>query len=82
MLIWDLNICLEIVGTSVIKYKIMKPFKYTKLKNGKTKYHYTFAQLREFLTHGLKEGDNGWIIVSNSEEFTDYRGFGTIENPL
>jgi hypothetical protein len=59
----------------------MKPYKYTKLEDGKTKYHYTFSQLREFLTHGFKEGNNGWTIVGSSENFTDYRGFGTIENP-
>jgi hypothetical protein len=40
----------------------MKPKNYTE-KNGKTTYHYTFKELKEFLEHGYKEGNNGWIVT-------------------
>ncbi len=49
--------------------------------NGIIKYHYTFTQLREFLTHGFKEGNNGFIITQKDKFFSTFRGFGTIEAP-
>jgi hypothetical protein len=58
----------------------MKPTKYTQ-KGDKITYHYTFKQLREFLTHGFREGNNGMILIGEDGEFYKYKGFGTIENP-
>ena len=58
----------------------MKPTKYTKNGN-KITYHYTFSELRKFLEHGFKEGNNGVIIVGQDDKWLYYKGFGTIENP-
>ncbi len=59
----------------------MRPNRYTDLGNGKIRFHYTFTELRKFLTHGFKEGNNGCILVGREGNFRIYRGFGTIENP-
>lgn len=59
----------------------MKPIKYTLKENEEIVYHYTFKQLRDFLAHGFKEGNNGVILVGQDKRFLKYRGFGTIENP-
>ena len=58
----------------------MKPIKYTQ-EGDRITYHYTFKQLREFLTHGFKEGNNGMRLIGEDKHFYHYRGFGTIENP-
>ena len=58
----------------------MKPTKYTK-KGSTINYHYTFKQLRGFLEHGFKEGDNGFILIGQDDKFLKYRGFGTIASP-
>ena len=58
----------------------MRPFKYTK-KEDKITFHYTFSELRKFLEWGFKEGNNGVILIGRDDEFSYYRGFGTIENP-
>jgi len=60
----------------------MKPYKYTVGKNGKITYHYTFSELREFLSYGFKNGNNAWILTSQEGVFYKYRGFGTIESPI
>ena len=58
----------------------MRPYKYTKQGN-KTIFHYHYRDLRNFLEHGFKHGDNGFIIVSEENGFIKHKGFGTIENP-
>lgn len=59
----------------------MRPIKYTVLPNGDVRYHHSFSSLRKFLTHGFKEGNNGFILVKQESDFMVYRGFGTIEAP-
>lgn len=59
----------------------MRPIKYTLKENDEVVYHYTFKQLRDFLTHGVREGNNGVILIGQDKYFLKYRGFGTIENP-
>jgi len=58
----------------------MKPLKYTQEGENIT-YHYSFKDLRRFLTHGFKEGNNGMILIGEDKRFYYYKGFGTIENP-
>jgi len=58
----------------------MKPIKYTQ-EGDKITYHYTFKQLRDFLTHGFREGNNGMILIGEDSQFSYFKGFGTIENP-
>jgi hypothetical protein len=58
----------------------MKPTKYTQ-EGERVIYHYTFKQLRDFLTHGFREGNNGMILIGEDKRFYYYKGFGTIENP-
>lgn len=58
----------------------MRPCKYT-VKHDKTIFHYTFTDLRKFLTLGLKEGNVGMILMEWDGNHDIYRGFGTIENP-
>ena len=59
----------------------MRPISYTKISPEEVKYHYSFSVLREFLTHGFKEGNNGFLLVKEEKDFFVYKGFGTIENP-
>ena len=59
----------------------MNPYTYTK-KNNKTIFHYKFSELREFITHGKKHGNNGTILISRKHSMLTFKGFGTIENPI
>jgi hypothetical protein len=58
----------------------MRTYKFTE-KDGNIRFHYKFTELREFLTHGFKYGNNGIILTGRINGIDTYKGFGTIENP-
>ncbi len=56
----------------------MTPTKYT-VKNGETTFHYTFSQLREFITEGKTYGGTGWAIVKRKGNWLLWVGYGNFE---
>lgn len=59
----------------------MKPTHYKGDKDNCT-FHYSFTDLRKFIEHGHKHGNNWMIITKKIGEMITYRGFGTIEVPV
>lgn len=59
----------------------MKPIQYTETPSG-YKFHYSFTQLREFLVRGHAYGDTGMLLIEKTDDWMNYRGFGTIEHPF
>ena len=51
------------------------------LKDGEIRYSYKYTDIKNFLEHGFKNGNNGLVLLSIKDGFLKYRGFGTIENP-
>jgi hypothetical protein len=61
----------------------MTPITYNIIDANKNEisFHYDYRQLKSFLSHGFKEGNNGVILVKQKGNYNIYRGFGTIESP-
>ena len=53
----------------------MTPCKYT-VKDGETTFHYTFSQLRTFVTEGQTNGGTEWTIVKRKDNLITLRGYG------
>ena len=43
--------------------------------------HYSFSELKDFITRGRRDGNVGWLLMSTIDGISKYRGYGTIENP-
>ena len=59
----------------------MTPISFT-IKNGTTRFHYKFSDLREWYSLGIKHGDTGMILWSRKENLVTYKCFGTIDAPM
>jgi len=58
----------------------MTPISFT-VKDGVTRFHYKFSELREWYSLGIKHGDVGMILWSRKDNLLTYKCFGTIEHP-
>jgi hypothetical protein len=59
----------------------MTPISYT-VKNGITYFHYSYSDLKWFLTEGNKNGDVGMILTKRDGLTLYYRGFGVCSAPI
>jgi hypothetical protein len=50
-------------------------------KDNIIKYHYSFTQLREFITEGRESGAVGMLLIKRNGRILTYKGYGTIDKP-
>ena len=56
----------------------MTPYKYT-IKNGETTFHYTFSQLRAFITEGKTNGGTEWTVYKRNGNLVSFVGYGNFQ---
>jgi len=59
----------------------MTPHKYTQKEDGDIIFHHKYKEIKDFLEHGFREGNNGWLLMGREKNFSIFKGFGTIEAP-